>query len=76
MHHRNLQYLAIESGNAPFLMNEIFTRDTQTNFYNYHNLKSVRFGIETLRGLGPKIWNIIPHDIKNSASLAIFKQQK
>ena len=92
MHHRNLQYLAIElykvkSGNAPFLMNEIFTtRDipensvvanlrSQTNFYNYHNPKSVRFGTETLRALGPKIWNIIPSDIKNSASLPIFKQK-
>ena len=68
-------------------MNEIFTtRDipensvvanlrSQTNFYNYHNPKSVRFGTETLRALGPKIWNIIPSDIKNSASLAIFKQK-
>ena len=52
MHHRNLQYLAIElykvkSGNAPFLMNEIFTTRipensvvanlwSQTNLYNYH----------------------------------------
>ena len=72
MHHRNLQCLAVElykvkSGNAPFLLNEIFTtRDipensvvanlrSQTNFYNYHNPKSVRFGTETLRALGPKI---------------------
>ena len=82
MHHTNLQYLAIElckvkSGNAPFLMNEIFTtRDipensvitnlrSQTNFYNYYNPKSVRFGTETLRAF----------DIKNPASLAIFKQK-
>ena len=27
---------------------------------------SVRFGTKTLRALGPKIWNIIPPDIKNS----------
>ena len=58
-------------------MNEIFTiRDipenslvanlrSQTNFYNYHNPKSVRFGTETLRALGLKIWNIIPLDTKN-----------
>ena len=36
MHHRDLQYLAIElykvmSGNAPFLMNEIFTTDIPEN---------------------------------------------
>ena len=87
VHHRNIQFLAIElfkvlSGNAPFLVDEIFTRRvipensvlanlrSQTDFYNYHNPQSVR-----LRALGPKIWNIIPPDIKNSLSLAIFKRK-
>ena len=76
----------VKSENAPFLLNEIFTtRDipensvvanlrSQTNFYNFHNPKSVWFGTETLRALCSKIWNIIPFNIKNSASLAIFKQ--
>ena len=92
VHHRNIQFLAIElfkviSGNAPFLINEIFTRRdipensvvanlrSQTDFYNYHNPQSVRLGPETLRALGPKIWNIIPPDIKNSLSLAMFKRK-
>ena len=92
VHHRNLQYLAIElnkikSGNAPFLLSEIFQKRSvpensvvgnlrsQTIFYNYHNPRSVRFGTETLRDLGPKIWNIIPIDIKSSISLTIFKQR-
>ena len=92
IHHRNFQYLAIElykvqSGNAPFLLREIFQRRSvpensvvgnlrsQTTFYNYHNPRSVRFGTETLRDLGPKIWNIIPIDIKNSTSFTIFKQR-
>ena len=82
-----IELYKVKSGNEPFLMNEIFTtRDipennvvanlrSQTNFYNYHNPKCVRFGTETLRDLGPKIWNIISLDIKNSASLAIFKQK-
>ena len=56
LHHRNMQFLAIElfkviSGNAPFLVNEIFTRRvipensvvanlmSQTDFDNYHNLR-------------------------------------
>ena len=85
LHHRNMQFLAIElfkviSGNAPFLVNEIFTRRvipensvvanlmSQTDFDNYHNPQSFRFGTETLRVLGPKVWNIIPPDIKNSLS--------
>ena len=92
IHHRSLQNLAIElfkvkSGNAPFLMNEIFTRRnlpensvvsnlrSQTDFYNIHNPKTVRFGTETLRNLGPKIWDIIPSDIKNSPSLINFKHK-
>ena len=92
VHHRNIQFLAIElfkviSGNAPFLVDEIFTRRvipensvvanlrSQTDFYNYYNPQSVRLGTETLRTLGPKIWNIIPPDIKNSLSLAIFKRK-
>ena len=92
VHHRNIQFLAIKlfkviSGNAPFLVNEIFTRRvitensvvtnlrSQTDFYSNHNPQSVRFGTETLRALGPKIWNIILPDIKNSLSLAIFKRK-
>ena len=66
MHHRKIQFLAIElfkviSGNAPFLVDEIFTRRvipensvvenlrSQTDLYNYHNPLSVRFGTETLK---------------------------
>ena len=54
VHHRNIQFLVLElfkviSVNAPFLVNEIFTRRvipensvvanlrSQTDFYNYHN---------------------------------------
>ena len=40
--------------------NEIFTTDIPENFTCF---------------LGPKLWNIIPLDDKNSASLAIFKQK-
>ena len=81
-----IELYKVKSGIAPYLIQEIFTtRDipensmvaslrTQTDFYNYHNPKSVRFGTETLRTLGPKIWNIIPPNIKNSASLKIFKE--
>ena len=86
VHHRNIQFLAIElfkviSGNAPFLGDEIVTRRvipensvvanlrSQTDFYNYHNPQSVRFGKDTLRALWPKIWNNIPPDIKNSCNI-------
>ena len=30
-----------------------------TSFYNQSNPKTVKYGLETLRSLGPKIWNLI-----------------
>ena len=92
IHHRNIQFLAIElykvkNGDAPYLLKNIFTARnipedsvvanlrSQTDFYNYHNPKSVRFGTETLRTSGPKIWNIIPTEIKNISSLSSFKDK-
>ena len=77
----------VQSCSAPSFISDIFTkRDclqnsvvsnlrSQTDFYNYHNPKSVHFGSETLRALGPKIWNIILYEIKNSPSLALFKRK-
>ena len=44
-----------------------------SEFYNFENPRSVRYGPETLRSLGPKIWKILPNDIKNSQNLTIFK---
>ena len=35
----------------------------------------VRFGIETLSTLGPRIWNIIPAKLNNSVSLLAFKDK-
>ena len=36
-------------------------------------VNSVNNGQETLRFLGPKIWEMIPKSIMNSASFSIFK---
>ena len=70
-----IELYKIKSGNAPFLLSEILQKRSvpensvvgnlrsQTIFYNYHNPRSVRFGTETLRDLGPKIWNSIAIDI-------------
>ena len=41
--------------------------------YNFENPRTVRYSIETLRSLGPKIWNILPNDIKSSPNLITFK---
>ena len=46
----------------------------QSDFYNHVNPKNVHYGLETLRSLGPKIWNILPESIKSSATLSLFKR--
>ena len=46
----------------------------QSDFYNYVNPKSVHYGLETLRSFGPKIWNILPDNIKTSTTLSLFKK--
>ena len=47
---------------------------SQTDFYNHNNPKTVYNGLETIQCLGPKIWNIIPGEIKQSESITKFKQ--
>ena len=41
----------------------------QSEFYNSHNLKTVYDGTETLQYIGPKIWDILPKNEKNSTNL-------
>ena len=89
IHHRNIHCLAIEmfkvkNGLAPTFMNDVFpernlTNDvagglrSQTDFYNSSNPKSVYNGVDSLRHLGPRIWNILPEKIKQCTSLDAFK---
>ena len=37
------------------------------------NLRTVKYGTETVRNMGPKIWEQVPNEIKQSASLLEFK---
>ena len=81
---KNIQLLATEiyktvNGLAPIIMNTIFEiKDIECNLRNKINFKprrinSVRYGIDSLTYLGPKIWNIVPEDLKKSESLNVFK---
>ena len=38
------------------------------------NPKTVRYGTETISFLSPKIWSLIPQNIKDSGSLPCFKK--
>ena len=39
------------------------------------NAKTVLYGTETLSYLGPKIWNLVPSDIRDCATEPIFRQK-
>ena len=91
IHHRNLQFLAIEMykvfrGLAPRFMSDVFgingnanTENVSANtrshnfFYNPSNPRTVNNGLETVGSLGPKIWALIPNEMKSISSLPLFK---
>ena len=86
IHHRNIRTLAIETFKvlhwlSPPLLNEVFVERNcnynlrGNNFLNRRRVNSVRYGTESVSFLGPKIWDILPKDIKNSATLNAFKEK-
>ena len=76
----------VTQGIGPAFMQEIFSRNPNVNsedisantrlnsvFYNPSNPRKVNNGLETLRSLGPKIWDIIPVNLRMIESLPLFK---
>ena len=87
IHHLNVQKLAIElykpkNGLSPIMMHDIFP-DRNYNGpdirsqkeFELPKINTVNNGQETLRFMGPKIWDIIPNSIKKASSLSIFKNK-
>ena len=86
IHQRNLQYLMIEIYKTkhnlnPSFMSEIFeTRNVHYDLRTKNNLcipkaRTTSYGIETVRYLGQKLWQTLPHRIRESQSLATFKKE-
>ena len=87
IHHNNIPTLAIEmynvaNGMSPELMNVIFKLRENRNYNLRHTSKflvdpiySVFNGRESASYLGPKIWELIPFEIKNINSLVAFKKE-
>ena len=82
--HRNLQFLATEIYKAlhnlsSVLMSELFQlKDIRYNLRQgktlvTNNIKTAKYGSETISNLAPKIWQLIPDEIKNTDSLIVFK---
>ena len=62
----------------PSFMKEIFTMNTNSDrnatklLVKTQNTK--RYGSNTLRALGPKIWNDLPNNIRAASNLTLFKE--
>ena len=84
VHERNIQTLAIEmfkvvNGLSPEIMKSVFPLKSNTMYctkqvFKTSNVRSVYNGIDTLYYLGPKIWLIIPDNIKSTCNITIFKK--
>ena len=85
IHQRNLQILATEifkvkNSLAPEIMTEVFeikephyNLRSEASHFKRENVKSTHYGIQSVRHLGPKIWKIVPQNIRESNSLNEFK---
>ena len=85
VHQKNLQALAIEmfkvkNNLAPEIMNNVFEIKEKSYNLRYNcdftrrNVKTVKYGSESLSFLGPQIWNLVPKEIRNLQSLENFKK--
>ena len=43
--------------------------------FRSYNVKTVLYGTETLSYLGPKIWNLVPSDIRDCTTELIFAKR-
>ena len=86
IHDRNIQLLAIEMYKVknkilPCTLSEsvnireiTYNLRTKSDFQSYKPT-TVYYGTETLSNLGPKIWQLIPSDIKDSPCVSSFKSK-
>ena len=86
IHHRNIQTLANEifkflNGLSPQIMNDVFQVKSSASYYlrdknelYRRNPKTVAYGTESVSFMAPKIWSIVPQELKNSQSLYSFKK--
>ena len=84
IHHRNLQALATEMFKihrdlSPDILREIFVLKIslynlrRDNTFERRQVHSVYHGTESLSFLGPKIWDLVPLELKQLESLEVFK---
>ena len=85
IHQRSLQVFTTEifklkSGLAPEIMKEVFEKQnpaynfrSEATHFKRENVKTTHYGIQSVRLLGPNIWDMVPNNIKSCRSLNKFK---
>ena len=67
-------------GVSPSILKDVFPLK-ESNIYasrfpfKTRNVRTVAYGTETLGHLGPKIWSIVPEELKNANDLNDFKNK-
>ena len=86
IHQRNLQTLATEifkvkNDLSPEIMKDVFELKepaynlrSNGNSFLVGNIKTTHYGLQSIRYLAPKIWNLVPDEMKNCGSLYKFKK--
>ena len=86
IHQRNIQALMKEiykftNNLSPPIIDHMFQfRENSYNLRNFQQLassteKTTKMGLETISYRGPQLWNLVPQEIKESASFLIFKDK-
>ena len=69
----------ILNGLSQDIMQDIF--EIKSNYYNTHNtpafssgnIKTVRYGLQTISYMAPKIWDLVPKEMKQVTTLNEFR---
>ena len=72
----------ILNGLSPDIMQDIF--ETKSNYYNTRNaptfssrnIKTVRYGLQTISYMAPKIWNLVTKEMKQIPTLNDSRQSQ
>ena len=84
VHHKNLQVLVIEickvkkwnnsTDNEKYFQNPSCNLRSSCNQFRRENIKTVHYSLLPVRYLGPKIWELVPNNIKCNKSLSKYKK--
>ena len=86
VHHMNLQKLAtemfkIKNGLSPKPMENLFKKRIDQydlrnkKIWESENIRTGIYGRETVSHMGPRIWNLVPNEIKDLTNISEFKRK-